>query len=153
MHAALGPVTLIGPDAGEALRDPYNAGSLPMESWGSIMPTPAVDAYLADRELFAPEIEFRKAIAVRAAKPESLTEDDLHDWHILELVFRNRSETDGSLKIRGRKVEKRFSGRRGKPTGADITFRSEERRVGQESVSTCRSRWSPSHKKKKMNRS
>src|SRR3546814_2311917 len=94
-----------------------------MESWGSIMPTPAVDAYLADRELFAPEIEFRKAIAVRAAKPESLTEDDLHDWHILELVFRNRSETDGSLKIRGRKVEKRFSGRRGKPTGAD---RSEE---------------------------
>lgn len=122
MHAALGPVTLIGPDAGEALRDLYNAGSLPMESWGSIMPTPAVDAYLADRELFAPEIEFRKAIAVRAAKPESLTEDDLHDWHILELVFRSRSETDGSIKIRGRKVEKRFSGRRGKPTGADITF-------------------------------
>src|SRR3546814_3611953 len=68
-------------------------------------------------------IEIRKAIADRAAKPESLTEDDLHDWHILELVFRSRSETDGSLTIRGRKVEKRFSGRRGKPTGAD---RSEE---------------------------
>src|SRR3546814_4312003 len=78
-----------------------------MESWGSIMPTPAIDAYLADRELFAPEIEIRKAIADRAAKPESLTEDDLHDWHILELVFRSRSETDGSLTIRGRKVEKR----------------------------------------------
>src|SRR3546814_12009062 len=84
---------------------------------------------------------------VRAAKPESLTEDDLHDWHILELVFRKRSETDGSLKIRGRKVEKRFSGRRGKPTGADITFhRSEERRVGKECVSRCRSRWSTYHK-------
>src|SRR3546814_19455701 len=27
--------------------------------------------------------------------------------------------------------------------------RSEERRVGKECVSTCRSRWSPSHKKKK----
>src|SRR3546814_11761750 len=27
--------------------------------------------------------------------------------------------------------------------------RSEERRVGQECVSTCRSRWSPSHEKKK----
>src|SRR3546814_12418024 len=27
--------------------------------------------------------------------------------------------------------------------------RSEERRVGEESVSTCRSRWSPYHKKKK----
>src|SRR3546814_18602861 len=27
----------------------------------------------------------------------------------------------------------------------DPAFRSEERRVGQECVSTCRSRWSPSH--------
>src|SRR3546814_11413378 len=30
-------------------------------------------------------------------------------------------------------------------------FRSEERRVGKECVSTCRSRWSPYHKKKKLN--
>src|SRR3546814_13385631 len=29
--------------------------------------------------------------------------------------------------------------------------RSEERRVGKEGVSTCRSRWSPYHKKKKNN--
>src|SRR3546814_15769175 len=29
--------------------------------------------------------------------------------------------------------------------------RSEERRVGKECVSTCRSRWSPYHKKKKIN--
>src|SRR3546814_13069865 len=29
------------------------------------------------------------------------------------------------------------------------TRRSEERRVGKECVSTCRSRWAPSHKKKK----
>src|SRR3546814_10117472 len=28
---------------------------------------------------------------------------------------------------------------------ADITIRSEERRVGKECVSTCRSRWSPYH--------
>src|SRR3546814_12090975 len=32
---------------------------------------------------------------------------------------------------------------------ADAGIRSEERRVGKECVSTCRSRWSPSHKKKK----
>src|SRR3546814_12944554 len=31
--------------------------------------------------------------------------------------------------------------------------RSEERRVGKECVSTCRSRWSPSHNKKKKNKS
>src|SRR3546814_14668924 len=30
-----------------------------------------------------------------------------------------------------------------------ITARSAERRVGKECVSTCRSRWSPDHKKKK----
>src|SRR3546814_9503209 len=31
------------------------------------------------------------------------------------------------------------------------TARSEERRVGKECVSTCRSRWSPYHSKKKVN--
>src|SRR3546814_13033629 len=33
--------------------------------------------------------------------------------------------------------------------GGDDIIRSEERRVGKEGVSTCRSRWSPYHKKKK----
>src|SRR3546814_15056174 len=32
-----------------------------------------------------------------------------------------------------------------------VVSRSEERRVGNECVSTCRSRWSPYHKKKKQN--
>src|SRR3546814_12834264 len=32
---------------------------------------------------------------------------------------------------------------------AETQIRSEERRVGKECVSTCRSRWSPYHKKKK----
>src|SRR3546814_19455461 len=35
--------------------------------------------------------------------------------------------------------------------GSGIQSRSEERRVGKEWVSTCRSRWSPYHKKKKKN--
>src|SRR3546814_13691159 len=33
-----------------------------------------------------------------------------------------------------------------------LLTRSEERRVGKECVSTCRSRWSPYHKKKKKNK-
>src|SRR3546814_19629580 len=53
MYAALGPVTLLGPDAGAALRDLYTAGSLPMASWGSFMPTTAIYASLADLPLFA----------------------------------------------------------------------------------------------------
>src|SRR3546814_14757677 len=35
------------------------------------------------------------------------------------------------------------------PTIAVSTYRSEERRVGKACVSTCRSRWSPYHSKKK----
>src|SRR3546814_13110768 len=34
------------------------------------------------------------------------------------------------------------------PNGGEPDGRSEERRVGKECVSTCRSRWSPYHKKK-----
>src|SRR3546814_18781134 len=34
----------------------------------------------------------------------------------------------------------------------DALGRSDERRVGKECVSTCRSRWSPYHSKKKINR-
>src|SRR3546814_13895920 len=34
-------------------------------------------------------------------------------------------------------------------TGACLSVRSEERRVGKECVSTCRARWSPSNYKKK----
>src|SRR3546814_14249590 len=35
------------------------------------------------------------------------------------------------------------------PTLLTLAARSEERRVGKECVSTCRSRWSPYHEKKK----
>src|SRR3546814_18746280 len=41
-----------------------------------------------------------------------------------------------------------ISGARHSP---QFTHRSEERRVGKECVSTCRSRWSPDHYKKKNN--
>src|SRR3546814_13152326 len=36
------------------------------------------------------------------------------------------------------------------PSSMDAGERSEERRVGKECVSTCRSRWSPHHKKKNI---
>src|SRR3546814_20438751 len=43
----------------------------------------------------------------------------------------------------------RKEGEAGKRKMTAYTRRSEERRVGKECVSTCRSRWSPSHSKKK----
>src|SRR3546814_15096116 len=42
--------------------------------------------------------------------------------------------------------------RGGQPSWGAKPFRSEERRVGKECVSTCRSRWSPDHSKKKSKR-
>src|SRR3546814_15247852 len=41
----------------------------------------------------------------------------------------------------------------GPPVFKSVFFRSEERRVGKECVSTCRSRWSPYHSKKKQTKS
>src|SRR3546814_17767284 len=48
----------------------------------------------------------------------------------------------------------RRAGSGGGPKGSEVgnqdpALRSEERRVGQECVSTCRSRWSPQHETKK----
>src|SRR3546814_1115956 len=42
-------------------------------------------------------------------------------------------------------IEMRISRRPGPPRPCGIRRRSEERRVGKECVSTCRSRWSPDH--------
>src|SRR3546814_11023381 len=53
---------------------------------------------------------------------------DLHSSHVLPALIRKAHEA--------------------KLAGADA-IRSEERRVGQECVSTCRSRWSPYHSQKK----
>src|SRR3546814_661437 len=48
-----------------------------------------------------------------------------------------------------------INGERSEPIAALLAqrgIRSEERRVGKECVSTCRSRWSPDHSKKKKNK-
>src|SRR3546814_4476474 len=47
-------------------------------------------------------------------------------------------------KPRSGRIRRRSARRSDKPTGR---IRSEERRVGKECVSTCRSRWSPYHEK------
>src|SRR3546814_16780236 len=44
-----------------------------------------------------------------------------------------------------RPIRRRPSGRAGRCHGRAADPRSEERRVGKECVSTCRSRWSPAH--------
>src|SRR3546814_11641848 len=46
----------------------------------------------------------------------------------------------------------RQAGYTGKRGAGQISARSEARRVGEECVSTCRSRWSPYHSKKKTQR-
>src|SRR3546814_7859368 len=63
--------------------------------------------------------------------------------HLLSADLERAAEGDGDLSLRAR----------ARPGGGERTFiragrpaaRSEERRVGNECVSTCRSRWSPYH--------
>src|SRR3546814_13917929 len=45
-------------------------------------------------------------------------------------------------------IEQQTKPHRPAALGISLYHRSEERRVGKECVSTCRSRWSPDHKKK-----
>src|SRR3546814_15865561 len=54
----------------------------------------------------------------------------------------------GSLTVKGVRFRRSFASAI-RIVGASLTTRSEERRVGKECVSTCRSRWSPYHEKKK----
>src|SRR3546814_18280943 len=42
-------------------------------------------------------------------------------------------------------IARQFSQAAGAASGGDLGWRSEERRVGKECCSTCRSRWSPYH--------
>src|SRR3546814_5276159 len=45
----------------------------------------------------------------------------------------------------GRRLEEEWSNVHARTAANSFSLRSEERRVGKECVSTCRSRWSPSH--------
>src|SRR3546814_11523084 len=49
-------------------------------------------------------------------------------------------------------VNARMIGKNAQVASSGASSRSEERRVGKECVSTCRSRWSPYHEKKKQHR-
>src|SRR3546814_14896453 len=65
------------------------------------------------------------------------------------LALRRRSRAGGSSSlsmIATILAKRRIDG----PSGGVVMIRSEERRVGKECVSTCRSRWSPYPEKKKQ---
>src|SRR3546814_7387082 len=73
---------------------------------------------------------------------------DLHQWIALEReveAARSVGSSDGATPVIPVTL---FDERRTKQTvhvGVRVVSRSEERRVGKECVSTCRSRWSPYH--------
>src|SRR3546814_11660054 len=69
----------------------------------------------------------------------------LHGEHVATLPNTGKSY----LGDRGRRDRERAIEDATPTASFEFDDRSEERRVGKECVSTCRSRWSPSHKKQK----
>src|SRR3546814_12094336 len=72
--------------------------------------------------------------------------DLAHSRLIGDRVFEAGDELDRILDLALGMLRQRPIGQVEEP--ADSVHRSEERRVGKEGVSTCRSRWSPDHEKK-----
>src|SRR3546814_11429635 len=75
-------------------------------------------------------------------------------WTGYTTALRVQGAEIDEIDIFGRECAVNLPGRRPMPTHLDDRdalpiWRSEERRVGKECVSTCRSRWSPSHYNKK----
>src|SRR3546814_7801207 len=81
---------------------------------------------------------------VAAANPLALNGDDLD----ADLVARERAIAEEKASQSGKPAEivtKMVDGAIAKFRKENALLRSEERRVGKECVSTCRSRWSPYH--------
>src|SRR3546814_16023715 len=74
-----------------------------------------------------------------------------HDDPVFAAIVAAYDGTGGSVRPRCHAGGLHRSAQPGFVAGDDqgLDFRSEERRVGKECVSTCRSRWSPSNYKKK----
>src|SRR3546814_14815972 len=93
---------------------------IPLKKSGAVLP-PFGAAFSPDgRYLICPRIDERRV------KPEPFIE---------------QVPTDGSMRPVVHELRRAFTGDQAQD---DIDWRSEERRVGKECVSTCRSRWSPS---------
>src|SRR3546814_11064770 len=72
--------------------------------------------------------------------------------HILLLLLADLVISLGLAALIARRLAILWIERKKGRAGSRLHGRSEERRVGKECVSTCRSRWSPYHEKKKIQR-
>src|SRR3546814_11040872 len=70
------------------------------------------------------------------------------DWFAVDVSGESLSRTAPDMWAKGARLNLERALRVGDELGGHIVTRSEERRVGKECVSTCRSRWSPYHYKK-----
>src|SRR3546814_19599300 len=64
--------------------------------------------------------------------------------------YRARPDRRRGQRRMGKEWRRRFDRRGDRSLDSKAAYRTEERRVGKEWVSTCRSRWSPYHEKKKV---
>src|SRR3546814_12320598 len=94
----------------------------------------------------------RKTLTVQLSEPLEVLPKALDDWdlqlnadgHEIEYVFDTKAERTGISALLGRMSDLGIGYKDLKTEESsleDIFVRSEERRVGKECVSTCRSRW------------
>src|SRR3546814_18176050 len=69
----------------------------------------------------------------------------LHRRHRAERLLVTVAVQQGGFLPQRRQRQREAAALGGEPRGDELLERSEERRVGKECVSTCRSRWSPYH--------
>src|SRR3546814_12724632 len=90
---------------------------------------------------------FHAGRAQRHARQDQSLRVELLRQQTLDVVGRHVAFDHISANFRG--VARTLAIRNAQPLLERVEVRSEERRVGKECVSTCRSRWSPYHSKKK----
>src|SRR3546814_16479330 len=96
----------------------------------------------------APAFAIPRLLARVGLKYEDIALWELHEAFSAQVLFHIKAMQDKDfLRDKAGVTAElgRFPDERVNPNGGSVALRSEERRVGKECVSTCRSRWSPYH--------
>src|SRR3546814_12337967 len=146
-----GKAPFLEPDAKSQVTLRY-ANERPVEAAAIVVSTQHAPGYYfhggeGDEAKYAELRDYVKGVVADLLPAELLTANTV--YHINPTGRFEIGGPDGDAGLTGRKIIVDTYGGASPHGGGAFSGRSEERRVGKEFVSTCRSRWSPGHSKKK----